>query len=155
MCSILMGLLIPFFIFFWLLMRDKCDTTRIISQLVRMFYISMLRIHVLQWWFMYPVTFVSGQYFWIYKFYGLLNRPLVRTWELVPTLFVGSSEISGLSEPGLMNHHCTHLVLHFVTVSGICVSHYCLFYAPLWKRRCILLCTCRSVCRYPLTLCNW
>ena len=33
------------------------------------------------------------------------------------------------------------------------------FYAPLWKTRGILLCTCRSVCRsvgrYPLTLCNW
>ena len=30
-----------------------------------------------------------------------------------------------------------------------------IYYAPLWKRRGILLCTCRSVCRYPLTLCNW
>ena len=37
---------------------------------------------------------------------GLLNRPLVWTRKSVPTLFVRTSEISGLSEPGLTNHHC-------------------------------------------------
>ena len=50
--------------------------------------------------------FVPGQYFQINKFSGLLNRPLVRTWKLVPTLFVRTSEISGILEPGLTNHHC-------------------------------------------------
>ena len=59
-----------------------------------------------QWWFVYPDTFVPGRFFRINKFSGLLNRPLVRTWKLVPTVFVRTSEISGLSEPGLMNHHC-------------------------------------------------
>ena len=59
-----------------------------------------------QWWFVYPDTFVPGRYFWINELSGLLNRPLVRTWKSVPTLFVRTSEISGLSEPGLTNHHC-------------------------------------------------
>ena len=60
----------------------------------------------LQWWFVYPDTFVPGRYFRINEISGLLNRPLVRTWKSVPTLFVRTSEISGLSEPGLTNHHC-------------------------------------------------
>ena len=47
---------------------------------------------------------------------GLLNRPLVRTWKSVPTLFSGLAEISGLSEPGLTNHHCT---LHFIILELI------------------------------------
>ena len=69
------------------------------------------KIHIcikyIQWWFVYPGTFVPGRYFRINKFSGLLNRPLVRTWTSVPTLFVRTSEIFGLSEPGLTNHHCT------------------------------------------------
>ena len=40
-------------------------------------------------------------------FSGLLNHSLVQTWKSVPTLFVWTSKIFGLSEPGLMNHHCT------------------------------------------------
>ena len=59
----------------------------------------------IQWWFVYPDTFVPGRYFRINKFSGLLNRPLVWTWKSVPTLFVRTNEISGLSEPGLTNHH--------------------------------------------------
>ena len=62
-------------------------------------------LHVLQWWFVYPDTFVPGRYFRIKEFSGLLNRRLVLTWKSVPTLFVRTSEISGLSEPGLTNHH--------------------------------------------------
>ena len=61
---------------------------------------------VIQWWFVYPDTFVPGRYFSINKFSGLLNRPLVRMWKSAPTLFVRTSEISGLSEPILTNHHC-------------------------------------------------
>ena len=60
----------------------------------------------IQWWFVYPDTFVPGQYFRIEEFSGLLNSPLAQTWKLVPTLFVRTSKISGLSEPGLKNHHC-------------------------------------------------
>ena len=63
----------------------------------------------LQRWFIYPDTLVSGRYFRINEFSGLLNRPLVRTWKSVPTLFVRTSEISGLSKPGLTNHHCIPL----------------------------------------------
>ena len=51
-------------------------------------------------------TFVPCQYFRINMLSGLLNRPSVRTWLLVPTLFVWTSEISGLSEPRLTNLHC-------------------------------------------------
>ena len=39
----------------------------------------------LQWWFVYPDTFVPSQYFRINEFSGLLNRPFILTW--VPTLF--------------------------------------------------------------------
>ena len=60
----------------------------------------------IQWWLVYPDTFVPGRYVRINEFSGLLNRPLVRTWKSVPTLFVRTNEISGLSEPGLTNHHC-------------------------------------------------
>ena len=66
-----------------------------------------------QWCFVYPDTFVPGRNFRISEFSGLLNRPLLWTWKSVPTLFVRISEISGLSEPGLTNHHCTfkHMLL--------------------------------------------
>ena len=37
----------------------------------------------------------------------LPNRQSVQKRKLVPTLFVQISEISGLPEPGLTNHHCT------------------------------------------------
>ena len=50
-----------------------------------------------------PDMFVPCRNFWINEFSGLLNHPLVHlvpTWKLVPTLFVQTSEISGLSEPG-------------------------------------------------------
>ena len=60
-----------------------------------------------QWWFVYPDMFVPGRYFRINKFSGLLNCPLVRTWKSVPTLFVRTSEISGLSEPRLTNLRCS------------------------------------------------
>ena len=39
---------------------------------------------LLQWWFVYPDTFVPGWYFRINEFSGLLNRPLVQTWKSVP-----------------------------------------------------------------------
>ena len=60
----------------------------------------------IQWWFVKPDTFVPGRYFRIKEFSGLLNGSLVWTWKSVPALFVRTSEISGLSEPGLTNHHC-------------------------------------------------
>ena len=60
----------------------------------------------LQWWFVYPDKFVPSGYFRINGFSKLLNRQLVGTWKSVPTVFVRTSEISGLSEPGLTNHHC-------------------------------------------------
>ena len=41
----------------------------------------------IQWWFVYPDTFVPVPYFRINEFSGLLNRPSVRTWKSVPTLF--------------------------------------------------------------------
>ena len=50
--------------------------------------------------------FVPCRYFRINEFSGLLNRPLVQKRKSVPALFVRISEISGLSEPGLTNHHC-------------------------------------------------
>ena len=52
-------------------------------------------IHV-QWWFVYPDTFVPGRYFRINEFSSLLNRPLVRTGKSVPTLFVWTNKISRL-----------------------------------------------------------
>ena len=64
-----------------------------------------------QWWFVNPGTFVPGQYFRINEFSGLLNRPSVQERKSVPALFVRISEISGLSEPGLTNHHCTFVLL--------------------------------------------
>ena len=59
-----------------------------------------------KWWFVNPDTFLSSRYFRINKFSGLLNRPSVQERKSVTTLFVRISEISGLSEPGLTNHHC-------------------------------------------------
>ena len=72
-----------------------------------------------QWWFVYPDTFVPGRYFQIKKFSGLLNRQLVQMWKSVLSLFVLTSEISGLSEPGLTNHHCVSIAwLHiFLNIS--------------------------------------
>ena len=61
---------------------------------------------LLQWWFVIPDTFVPSWYFRINKFSGLLNLPSVQKRKSVPALLVRISEISGLSEPGLTNHHC-------------------------------------------------
>ena len=47
-------------------------------------------------------TFVPDHYFRINEFSGLLNRPLV---EISSQTFFRTSEISGLSEPKLTNHH--------------------------------------------------
>ena len=63
----------------------------------------------IQWWFVNPDTFVPSWYFRINKFSGLLNRPSVQKRKSVPALIVRISEISGLSEPGLTNHHCIPL----------------------------------------------
>ena len=68
----------------------------------------------IQWWLPYPDTFFQGRYFRINEFSGLLIRPLVRTWKSVSTLRVRISEISGVSEPGLTNHHCISLVHHMI-----------------------------------------
>ena len=68
-------------------------------------------INSLQWWFVNPGTFVPRRYFQIDEFSGLLNRPSVQERKSVPTLFFRISEISGLSEPGLTNHHCIWYVL--------------------------------------------
>ena len=80
-------------------------------------YLLML----VQWWFVYPNTFVPGQYFWINEFSGLLNRPIVRTWKSVPTLYVRTSEISGLSESGLTNHHCK--MIPYAVLCPKCITH--------------------------------
>ena len=48
----------------------------------------------------------SRRYFRVNELSGLLNRLLVDLWKSVSALFVQTSEISGLSEPGLTNHHC-------------------------------------------------
>ena len=69
---------------------------------------------IIQWWFVNPDTFVPGQYFRINEFSGLLNRPSVQKRKLVPALFVRISEISGLSEPGLTNHHCTLIIINVI-----------------------------------------
>ena len=75
------------------------DLLLLIRQVIYLNHLNFL-------WFAYPDTFVPRWYFRINEFSGLLNRPLVRTWKSVPTLFVRTSEISGLSEPGITNHHC-------------------------------------------------
>ena len=67
-----------------------------------------------QWWLVYPDTFVLSRYFQINEISRWLNRPLVRTWNSVPTLFVRISKISGLSEPGVTNHHCTNFSSNWV-----------------------------------------
>ena len=61
-------------------------------------------------------TFVPSWYFPINEFSWLLNRPSVQKWKSVPALFVRISEISGLSEPGLTNHHCTCCVKFAIKV---------------------------------------
>ena len=66
---------------------------------------------IIQWWFVNLDTFVPGRFFRINEFSGLLNRPSVQKRKSVPALFVQISEISGLSEPGLTNHHCTLCLL--------------------------------------------
>ena len=60
----------------------------------------------IQWWFVNPDTFAPDRYFRINEFSGLLKHPSVQKRKSVPALFVRISEISGLSEPGLTNHHC-------------------------------------------------
>ena len=58
-------------------------------------------------------TFAPGWYFRINEFSGLLNRLLIQKQKSVTTLFIRISEISGLSEPGLTNHHCIlYIFLH-------------------------------------------
>ena len=88
----------------------------------------------IQWWFFYLDTFVPGLYFRINEFSGLLNHPLVRTWKSVPTFFVRTSEISGLSEPGLMNHHCkwypVWLVINMLAIGRSMKVFPRYFYAP-------------------------
>ena len=109
-----------------------------------------------QWWFVKPDLFVPGQYFRINDFSGLLNRPLVRTRKSVPALFVRTSEISGLSEPGLTNHHCIHFFLplsrRLLLVLGL-YTEVCYPRATrcrgdivtlLWFRPCVCACVCPS-----------
>ena len=70
--------------------------------------------------------------FWINEFSRLLNHPLVQTWKSVPTLFVQTSEISGLSEPGLTNHHCNNkfykvCFTHDLKIStALCLDYACI-----------------------------
>ena len=93
-------------------LHQKCCTTKIGPHFIRSrdkWRSARFGIHI-QWWFVYPDTFVPCRYFRINEFSGLLNRPLVRTWKSVPTLFVRTKEISGLSEPGLTNHHCIYIL---------------------------------------------
>ena len=76
------------------------------------FNIPFFFVQYIQWWFVNPDTFVPSQYFQINEFSGLLNRPSVQKRKSVPALFVRISEISGLSDPGLTNHHCICLSLN-------------------------------------------
>ena len=71
---------------------------------------TLSNVHVL-WWFVLRTRLFRVHIFVINEFSALLNRPLVRTWKSVPTLFVWTSEIFWLSEPGLMNHHCTQIII--------------------------------------------
>ena len=67
--------------------------TQIISHLKFLLLSKRIWDFELQWWFFKPDTFVPGQYFRIYEFSRLLNRPLVWMWKSVPALFVWISEI--------------------------------------------------------------
>ena len=93
----------------------------------------------IQWWFVYPDTFVPGRYFRIDKFSGLMNRPLIRMWKSVLTLFVRTSETSRLLEPGLMNHHstCVWLPYHVVPCVAIEADDGSEFDACLVRRGCV------------------
>ena len=53
----------------------------------------------IQWWFVYLDTFVSGRYFRINEFSGLLNRPFVQTWKSVPTIFSGLARFPDYRSP--------------------------------------------------------
>ena len=64
-----------------------------------------------QWWFVNQDTFVPGRYFRINEFSELLNHPSVQKKKSVPAFFVRISKIFGLSEPGLMNHHCCQVIM--------------------------------------------
>ena len=83
-----------------------CRSNQSATLIVQDKFIKSLHFFQLQWWFVNPDTFVPGRYCWINEFSGLLNRLSVQKRKSVPTLFVRISEISGLSEPGLTNHHC-------------------------------------------------
>ena len=71
----------------------------------------------------FPDTFVPSRYF------RINNCPLVRMWKSVPTLFVQTSEISRLSEPGLTNHHCSNVAIRIWLAA--CISPACF---ALWAR---------------------
>ena len=60
-----------------------------------------------QWWFIYPDTFVPSRYFWINEFSRLHESPVSLDVEIGSKTFVRTSKISWLSEPRLTNHQCT------------------------------------------------
>ena len=52
-----------------------------------------------QWWFVYPDTFVPGRYFRINEFSGLLSRLLVWKWKSVPALLSGLARFPDYRSP--------------------------------------------------------
>ena len=112
------------YIYVWYIYCNICE---IYVQATSYYHWPVIRVWIfnmcIQWWFINPDTFVPGRYFRINEFSGLLKRPSVQKSKSVPALFVRISEISGLSEPGLTNHHCTHkwfilCVLRFPCTQG-------------------------------------
>ena len=106
----------------------------------------------IQWWFINPDTFVPGQFFRINEFSGLLKSPSVQKRKLVPALFVQISEISGLSEPGLTNHHCNSFFSKYPNgLQMIILTHsvwgQCYWWQSVWKS---VYFSCR--CWRPVTL---
>ena len=59
-----------------------------------------------QWWFVYPDTFVPGQKVPDKRVFRITESPIGPDMEIGSRTFVRTSEISGLSEPGLTNRHC-------------------------------------------------
>ena len=86
--------------------KQSCTHGLYIFQIVSKNCIAHSFLPQVQWWFVNPDTFVPIWYFRINEFSGLPNRPSDQKRKSVPALFVRISEISGLSEPGLTNHHC-------------------------------------------------
>ena len=88
------------------------------------------------WCFVYPDKFIPS---WYFRINELLNRPLVQTWKSVPTLFVRTSEISGL----VTNHHCILFSSPYLFEKGVtCLTTY--LFALDWIILLPIICLCLS-----------